>query len=297
MPTTTANSITLHYEDRGDPSDPAVLMIHGLGAQMTLWPDELVAALVARGFRVVRFDNRDIGLSQKMEGAKAPGILKMVIWNKLGWSIASPYSLSDMAADAAGLLEALDIEQAHVVGASMGGMIAQRVALEHPGRVLSLTSIMSTTGSSKVPAAKKEALQVLTQRPKTQDKDTIVAHGVKILQTLSGGGYPQPEERYRRQADADFERSFYPAGMPRQLAAIMADGDRTKDLTRVSTPTLVLHGEDDPLVRCQGGHATAACIPGAELKTYPGMGHDFPLELIETIADDIARHARAAAAD
>jgi pimeloyl-ACP methyl ester carboxylesterase len=295
MPQVEANGIALEYDEQGAADAPPILLIHGLGAQMTLWPDELIDALVARGFRVIRFDNRDIGLSEKMEGAKAPGILKMVIWIKLGLTIKSPYTLSDMAADAAGLLDALGIDKAHVVGASMGGMIAQRVALEHPGRVLSLTSIMSTTGSSKVPPAKKEALNVLTQRPKSQDKDTVVAHGVKILRTIEGRGFPQPEQRYLEQATSDFERSFYPPGMPRQLAAIMADGDRTKDLEKITAPTLVLHGEDDPLVRCEGGHVTAACIPGATLKTYPGMGHDFPLELIDEIADDIAGHAKASA--
>lgn len=293
MPQIEANGLKLEYDENGAKDAPPILLIHGLGAQMTLWPDELIDALVARGFRVIRFDNRDIGLSQKMDGAKAPGILKMVIWNKLGLKIKSPYTLSDMAADAVGLLDALEIDRAHAVGASMGGMIAQRVALEHPDRVLSLTSIMSTTGSSKVPPAKKEAMQVLTQRPKSSDKDTVVAHGVKILRTIEGRGFPQPERRYLEQATGDFERSFYPPGMPRQLAAIIADGDRTEELAKVTAPTLVLHGEDDPLVRCEGGHATAACIPGARLKTYPGMGHDFPLELIDEIADDIAEHARA----
>lgn len=294
MPEARANAITLHYEDRGDPGDPAILMIHGLGAQMTLWPDELIDALVERQFRVIRFDNRDIGLSAKMEGAKAPGMLKMVIWSRLGLSIKAPYSLSDMAADAIGLLDALEIDRAHLVGASMGGMIAQRAVLEYPERVLSLTSIMSTTGSSKVPPADKEAIRVLTRRPKSQDRETIVEHGVKILRTIEGRGYPQPEERYLIQAQSDYERSFYPAGMPRQLAAIMADGDRSSELERIATPTLVLHGEDDPLVRCEGGRVTAACIPGARLKTYPGMGHTFPPELIDEIADDIAGHARAA---
>ena len=294
MPEAKANSITLHYEDNGDPANPAILLIMGLGAQMTLWPDELVAALVERGFRVIRYDNRDIGLSEKMEGAKAPGIARQVIFGKLGFPPKTPYSLSDMAADAVGLLDALGIGKAHIVGASMGGMIAQLVAAEHPDHVLSLTSIMSTTGSSKIPAAKKETLDVLTKRPASTDREVMIEHGLKIQRTIGSPGYPM-DEAYARKLVADgFDRSFYPAGMPRQIAAIVADGDRTARLADVTAPTLVIHGEDDPLVPCEGGRATAAAIPGATLKTYPGMGHSLPLELVDDMADQISAHARSA---
>ena len=293
MPDIQANGITLHYEDKGDPANPVILLIMGLGAQMTLWPDELVEGLVQRGFRVIRYDNRDIGLSQKMEGAKAPGIARQVIFGKLGLPPKTPYSLSDMAADAVGLLDALGIDKAHVVGASMGGMIAQLVAIEHPGRVASLTSIMSTTGSRKVPAAQKEALEVLTKRPESTDRDVLIEHGLKIQRTIGSPGYPVEEARARRLVAAGIDRSFYPAGMPRQLAAIIADGDRTARLAGVTAPTLVIHGEDDPLVPCEGGRATADAIPGATLKTYPGMGHSLPLELVDDIADDIANHVGA----
>jgi len=293
MPTAKVNGTEIWYDVIGPEDGKPILLISGVGTQSTRWKADFVDRLVARGYRAIKMDNRDIGLSRKYTDHGLPDLKRVLADKAAGKTPDLAYTLSDMAADAVGLLDALGIDRAHAVGASMGGMIAQRVALEHPDRVLSLTSIMSTTGSSKVPPAKKEAMQVLTQRPKSSDKDTVVAHGVKILRTIEGRGFPQPERRYLEQATGDFERSFYPPGMPRQLAAIIADGDRTEELAKVTAPTLVLHGEDDPLVRCEGGHATAACIPGARLKTYPGMGHDFPLELIDEIADDIAEHARA----
>lgn len=295
MPATTANGITIHYDDHGDPSHPVVLLVMGLGAQMTLWPMELVEALVARGFRVIRYDNRDIGLSHKFDGAKHPGILKMVIWSKLGLRIKSPYSLSDMAADGIGLLDALGIERAHVVGASMGGMIVQTMAIEHPERLLTMTSIMSTTGHRKLPQATPQAMKALTTRPKSMDEEVLVAHGMHLWRTIGSPAYPLSDERLRSDVLGAIRRSTYPQGLPRQLSAIIADGDRRERLKRVSTPTLVIHGEDDPLVPLPGGEDTAAHIPGAKLTTFPGMGHDLPLELAEPMADAIAEHARGAA--
>ena len=293
MPQTTANGITIEYDEHGDKNAPPVLLVMGLGAQMTLWPQELVDALVERGFRVIRYDNRDIGLSHKMEGAKSPGIVKMMLLSRFGIKPKVPYTLADMADDGIGLLDALGIKQAHIVGASMGGMIAQHMAFSHPERVLTLTSIMSTTGNRKLPAATKEAMSALTKRPESMDEEVLVEHGVKVATAIGSPGYRSDPDKVRERSRALIKRSFYPQGMPRQLAAIIADGDRRERLQSVKAPTLVIHGEADPLVPLAGGQDTAAHIKGSKLKTIPGMGHDLPLELVDEIADAIAEHARA----
>lgn len=290
-----ANGITLEYEDYGDESAPPILLIMGLGAQLTLWPMELVEALTGRGFRVIRYDNRDIGLSEKFDSAGVPSIPLTVLKARFGFRPRVPYTLSDMAADAVGLLDALDIPQAHIVGASMGGMIAQLVAVEHAERTASLTSIMSTTGYRRLPQAEKEALAALTARPKNMEMASILAHGKRLSRAIGSPAYPAAEDRLEQNIRANFERSFHPQGLPRQLAAILADGDRRKRLARVKAPTLVLHGEADPLVKLEAGRDTAAHIPGAELKIIPGMGHDLPIELVDEIADAIAAHAQKAA--
>ena len=292
MPEATANGITIHYDEHGDPAHPPVLLVMGLGAQMTLWPMELVDALVERGYRVIRYDNRDIGLSHKFDGVTGPGILKMVIWSKLGLRIKSPYTLSDMAADGIGLLDALGIERAHVVGASMGGMIVQTMAIEHPERLLSMTSIMSTTGHRKLPQATPEAMKALTKRPKSMEEEVLVEHGMHLWRTIGSPEYPLSDERLRSDVLGAIRRSTYPQGLPRQLAAIVADGDRRERLKGVTVPSLVIHGEADPLVPLPGGEDTAAHIPGARLRTFPGMGHDLPLELVEPMADAISAHAK-----
>ena len=292
MPQTTANGIAIEYDEHGKPGDPPVLLVMGLGAQMTLWPQELVDALVERGFRVIRYDNRDIGLSDKMEGAKAPGIVKLMLLSKFGIKPKVPYTLADMAEDGIGLLDALGIEKAHVVGASMGGMIAQHMAFSHPERVLTLTSIMSTTGHRKLPQGSREAISVLTKRPESMDEDVLVEHGVKVAHAIGSPGYRADPDALRERSRELIKRSFYPAGMPRQFAAIIADGDRRERLQSVKAPTLVIHGEADPLVPLAGGQDTAAHIRGAKLKTIAGMGHDLPLELVDEIADAIATHAK-----
>lgn len=286
-----ANGLTLEYEDHGNAGDPPLLLVMGLGAQLTLWPIELVESLVERGFRVIRFDNRDIGLSHKMEGAKVPGMIRHILLRRLGFRPRVPYTLADMAADAAGLLDALRIDRAHIVGASMGGMIAQHIAFTFPERVLSVTSIMSTTGNPKLPPAQKAALDVLTRRPASMDEAVLVEHGMKIARTIGSPGYPADEERLRATTTLNVRRSIYPAGLPRQLAAIIADGCRRERLRGIGAPTLVIHGEADPLVPLEGGRDTAAHIPGARLKIIPGMGHDLPLALVDEIAEAIADHA------
>ena len=291
-----ANGIAIEYDEHGDPAAPPVLLVMGLGAQMTLWPQELVDALVERGFRVIRYDNRDIGLSHKMEGTKAPGMIKLLLLSRFGIKPKVPYTLADMAADGIGLLDALKIEKAHIVGASMGGMIAQHMAFSHPERVLSLTSIMSTTGHRKLPSGSREAISVLTKRPASTDEDVLVEHGVKVAHAIGSPAYRPDPDVLRERSRALIQRSFYPQGMPRQFAAIVADGDRRERLQSVRAPTLVIHGEADPLVPLAGGQDTAAHIAGAKLKTIPGMGHDLPLELVDEIADAVAAHAKAAAA-
>ncbi|MEL1252073.1 alpha/beta fold hydrolase [Aurantiacibacter gilvus] len=294
MPELTANGITIHYDDHGPADADPILLIMGYGAQMTLWPMELVEALVGHGFRVIRHDNRDIGLSHKFDGVKAPGIVRHSLMRRIGLRPKVPYTLADMADDSAGVLEGLGIDRAHVVGGSMGGMIAQHVAARHPDKVRSLTSVFSTTGNPKLPPAKREAMDVLIKRPASFDEDVLVEHGIKVSRTIGSPGFPTPEDRLRERTRALVRRSVYPQGPVRQMAAIIADGERTKMLGQITAPTLVLHGEDDPLIPVAHGHATAAAIPGARIETIPGWGHDVPLELVERLAGAIARHARAA---
>lgn len=300
MPTviTPNTGIEIFYEDHGDPSAEVILLVMGLGAQLTLWPDELVAALAGEGFRVIRYDNRDIGLSQKMEGQRAPSPAVQVLRKKIGFPARVPYTLRDMADDGIGVLTALGIDRAHVVGASMGGMIAQLMAVHHHARLLTLTSIMSTTGSGRLPQADPAAIGALTAPLKGTDEDTLVAHGLNIIRNIGtpdSPEFPFDEAHQRERVLKNVRRSVYPAGLPRQLAAIIDDGDRTARLAQVRAPTLVLHGEADPLVKLEGGKATAAAIPGARLVTIPGWGHDIPLSLIPRIACEIAGHARGVA--
>lgn len=293
MPIAQANGIPIHYEDHGNPDDPVILLIMGFAAQLTLWPDELVEAIAAEGFRVIRYDNRDIGLSHKFDGVRAPGVVKLTLMNRIGLKPRVPYTLGDMADDGAGLLNALGIEAAHIAGASMGGMIAQRFAARHPQRTRSLTSIFSTTGNPKLPAARKEAMQALITRPASNDEAVLVEHGMMLARTIGSPSFPTDEERLREKVTAAVRRSFYPEGPARHLAAIVADGDRRKLLRGLDVPTLVLHGEDDPLIPVAAGHDTAAHIRGARLRTIPGWGHDLPLALVDELAGEIAGHAKA----
>lgn len=291
----TVNGVRLAYEDRGPRDAPSILLVMGLGGQLTLWPDEFVDALVARGFRTIRYDNRDVGLSTRFEAAGVPNLKWMFVKAAIGLPVRSAYSLADMAADGIALLDHLGIARAHVVGASMGGMIAQHIAARYPQRALSLTSIMSTTGNRRLPRARKEAMQVLANRPMGGDPEAMIAYSVRAARVIGSPGYPAEEERLQRRVRADYERGFYPQGVARQMAAIVADGDRRSMLKRVTAPTLVIHGEDDPLVPPAGGRDTAASIAGARLLTIPGMGHDLPLPLVDTLAGAIAGHAGAAA--
>ena len=278
-----ANGIEIEYESYGDAAAPAVLLIMGLGAQLTRWPMPFVEALVARGYRVIRYDNRDIGLSTKLDDAPVPGIAGLLVARFFRYTPKVPYLIEDMAADAAGLLDALGIERAHIMGASMGGMIAQMFAAAYPERTLSLMSIMSSTGNPALPAASRAAMAVLTRRPKTRDFDTIVAFGVRAEQTIGSPGFPVDAETIRANVTRDMTRSISPAGFARQMAAIVASGDRRKTLATITAPTLVLHGVDDPLVPIAAGRDTAATIPGATMVEVPGMGHNLPDPLIPVV--------------
>ncbi len=293
MPQVNANGISLEVERYGDPANPPLLLIMGLGAQLTLWPIELVEALVARGYHVIRYDNRDIGLSTKFTEHGVPNVRKVLLMRLFGLRPKLPYRLTDMAADAVALLDALGIAQAHIVGASMGGMIAQLVAATYPERTLSLTSIMSTTGNRRVPPARPEAFKALTTPPPANATlADMIPHVTRIARAIGSPAYPTPEDRLVERITRDFERSFHPTGAGRQLAAIIDDGCRRSRLKNVSAPSLVIHGVDDPLVRVEGGRDTAAHIPGARLHEIPGMGHDLPLELVDEVADAITGVAR-----
>jgi pimeloyl-ACP methyl ester carboxylesterase len=293
--TTPNTGIEIFYEDHGDPAHDVILLVMGLGAQLTLWPDELVAALVGEGFRVIRYDNRDIGLSQKFEGARAPSLAMQVLRKKIGFPAKVPYTLKDMADDGIGLLTALGIDKAHVVGASMGGMIVQLMAIHHPDRLITMTSIMSTTGNGKLPQAEPAAIGALIAPLKGMDEETLVAHGLNIIRNIGtpdSPEFPFDEAHHRARVLANMRRSVYPAGLPRQLAAIIDDGCRRARLANVRTPTLVLHGEADPLVKLEAGEDTARHISGSRLVTIPGWGHDIPQPLIPRVAAEIAGHAR-----
>jgi len=289
------NGIDIAYEDKGPRGAPAILLVMGLGGQLTLWPDEFVAALNDRGFRTIRYDNRDVGLSTRFDVAGVPNLKWIFVKAAIGLPVRSAYSLADMAADGMALLDHLGIGRAHIVGASMGGMIAQHIAARYPERVLTLTSIMSTTGNRRLPRASKEAMRVLANRPMSGDPEDLIAYSVGAARVIGSPGYPAEEDRLQRRVRSDFERGFYPQGVARQMAAIVADGDRRAMLKRVIAPTLVIHGEDDPLVPIAGGRDTVASIAGARLMTIPGMGHDLPLALVDTLTDAIAAHAKEAA--
>ena len=288
MPQAQANGITIEYERYGDTSAPAVLLIMGLGGQLTVWQDALVHELVKRGYQVVRFDNRDVGLSTKFEEAGIPDMVELMTALAQGKTPQAPYSLDDMAADAVGLLDAIGIDKAHIVGASMGGMIAQLVAVNHPDRALSLVSIMSNTGNPELPQGKPEAMAALTTpAPAGADMETLITHSANTWRVIGSPGYPTPDEELRGWMERDIKRSYYPQGIARQMAAIMSNGDRRAKLNKLNLPAIVLHGVDDPLVPLAGGEDTAASIPGAELRAIPGMGHDFPTALVPVFADAI----------
>jgi pimeloyl-ACP methyl ester carboxylesterase len=286
---TPVNGIELAYQEMGDPDGEPLLLVMGLATQMIAWNEEFCALLADRGFRVVRFDNRDIGRSTKLDDAGVPSRVDMLA----GRRATAAYLLKDMARDTVGLMDHLGIESAHLVGASMGGMIVQTVAIEYPERVRSLVSIMSTTGSRRVGQPSRKAMSVLLGAP-PKGRDAAIERTVKTFRVIGSPGFPFEEAHVREMAGISYDRGRSAAGVIRQLHAILASGDRTRALHDVRVPALVIHGSKDPLVRPAGGRLTAKAIPGARLKMIEGMGHDLPRQLWPQFVGEIAANAERA---
>ena len=295
-----ANGINIEVDDTGTApaadgtARPVVMLIMGLGMQLIAWPMDLVQGLVDAGYRVVRFDNRDIGLSQHFDGAGVPNIIWAGVKTRLGLTVQAPYTLTDMANDAIGVLDALNIANAHIVGVSMGGMIAQRVALAAPQRCLSLTSIMSTSGARNLPQTKPHVVRALISRPATLDPKDIGDFYVKLISVIGSPGFPVPEAEVRARAAIAFQRSYHPQGVSRQMMAIMADTRRAGELKNVKVPTLVVHGTQDVLVPFACGQDTAKRIPGAKFVPIEGMGHDLPPGVVQRLLVSLIPHFKSA---
>lgn len=298
MPQVATNGLSLEVERFGRASDPAIVLIMGLATQMTAWPLSLCEALVEQGFQVLRFDNRDVGLSTRLANLRPPKVPLVAGLRMLGLPVRVPYRLEDMAADTVGLMDALDIPEAHVVGASMGGMIAQLLAAHYPTRVLSLTSIMSTTGHRSLPGPEPAARRALTLAPEDPDSfDSIKARNMAVRRALQSPGYAQSDTDMERTVVDALKRGGYdPDAVARQLGAIIAAGHRRDLLKRVRQPALVIHGKADPLVKPECGRDTAACLANSKLVEVEGMGHDLPDALMPGWAELIAATARRASA-
>jgi pimeloyl-ACP methyl ester carboxylesterase len=290
MPSVNANNIQIEYETFGNSNLPALLLIAGFSAQLIHWDDKLCEQLAQRGHYVIRFDNRDVGLSSKIEEAAVPDIDALM----RGEAIDPPYSIEDMADDAVGLLDALGIEKAHICGFSMGGIIAQAVVINHPRRVLSLISIYSTTGNPELPPPSEEAMGLLL-KPPPEEREANIEHNIKLWRTITGPGFDFDEEWHRKLATDAYNRAFYLPGLDRQMAAIMTMKNRKPALASVSVPTLVIHGTDDPMLAVECGKDTAEAVPDAELKIIEGMGHDLPHgDAWQQIVDAIVDHTHKA---
>ena len=293
-----ANGISIEVEDSGPggPGEnrPVVLLIMGLGMQLVAWPPQLVQALVDAGYRVVRHDNRDVGLSQHLDALGKPNLIWEGIKYKLGLTPRAPYSLRDMAADSLGVLDALGLDKVHVVGVSMGGMIAQRLVLGAPPRVRSLTSIMSSSGARGLPQAQRRVTRALLARPANNSLQAVGDHYVKLFKIIGSPAFPTPEGEMRERIGHGLQRSFNPVGTLRQMLAIVADSDRADALGRITAPTLVLHGKADPLVPYAHGEDTARRIPGARLVGIDGMGHDLPPGVVQRLLPPLLTHLKAA---
>ena len=284
-----ANGLAIEVDDQGPPDGVPLLMIMGLGMQLTAWPDELARLLVARGFRVIRFDNRDTGLSQGFESSATPNLAWALLRFMLHLPVPAPYTLADMADDAFGVLDALGLARAHVCGASMGGMIAQHMAASRPDRVSRLTLIMTTSGSRRLPQASARVRATLLDRSGTGDVDSAVARLVRLFNAIGSPAYPPDPAELRARLAASVRRAWRPGGVVRQIVAIAADGDRTPLLSRIGSPTHIVHGGDDPLVPVAAAHDLQARIAGSTLEIIDGMGHDLPAALWPRLAQAIAQ--------
>jgi pimeloyl-ACP methyl ester carboxylesterase len=290
VPTVSSNGITLTYETDGSPDGTPLLMIMGLGMQLTSWPQSLIDILVRQGYYVIRFDNRDSGLSSKLDHLGKPSLFWAFIKNRLNIRIKAPYTLRDMANDAVAVLDALDVSEAHVVGISMGGMIAQILTDHESLRIKSLTSIMSTSGRHGLPGPEPKIRKMFLTRPR--GKEQLVEHFVRVFQLIGSKAYPTPEAQLREHISASIARCSTAAGTVRQMLAIAASGERVIQLARIQRPTLVIHGTDDPLIPLACGQDTARLVPGAVLRVIDGMGHDLPDVLMPVIAGLINAHCQ-----
>lgn len=290
----TPKNINLYYEDMGRKKDPVIILIMGLGAQLTVWPDSLCKHLTGKGFRVIRFDNRDVGLSSRLEEHGSPNLARIWLQKRFKRRPESPYRLKHMAKDVVHLMNALEIQKAHIVGASMGGMIGQILAAKHKKRVLSLTSIMSTTSHPKLPKSKLRVLLKIGKRPSFANTEAMIKYVVKMNHFIGSPTRPIDEVYLYEQAEKSVNRTKTPPGFKRQLAAIASSGDRSKLIQKIKVPTLVIHGADDPIIPVEAGIDTADKIDNAKLKIIEDMGHNFPDELSPKLAKLISKHAKRA---
>ena len=287
-----ANGIQLEIEDHGSPQGEPLLLIMGLGMQLVAWHEDFVESLVQRGFRVIRFDNRDIGLSENFDRFGAPKLGLDMLRFAIGMRVSSPYTLADMAADSVGILDALGIPKAHICGASMGGMIAQQIAVRHPNRVKSLTLMMTSTGARKLPGPSMKGRGAMLGRPKDPTNvESVIAHYVELYRLIGSPGYPPADGYVRSRLQLSVRRSYRPAGTARQMVAIAADGDRSPLVAQIRVPAQIIHGAADPLVPLAAGRDLAAKIPDAELDVIEGMGHDLPVALWPRFVAGIATAA------
>lgn len=286
-----SNGIGIEVDDHGPPNGEPLLLIMGLGMQMIAWPDELVGDLVGRGFRVIRLDNRDAGLSDGFDQAGVPNLAWAGMRYAMRLPVKAPYGIADMAADTLGVIDALGLSRVHLCGASMGGMIAQHLAARQPGRVKSLTLMMTTSGARHLPQPSARVRMALLSRPDGRDRAAIVRHLERVLGIIGSPGYPADPQALRRRLEASVARAWRPAGTARQLAAVMADGDRSALLSSIAAPTRVIHGKEDPLIPVASAHDLVAKIRGAALELVPGMGHDLPGALLPGFAKSIAENA------
>jgi pimeloyl-ACP methyl ester carboxylesterase len=296
MPQVKANGLQLEYETFGDAKNPAMLLIMGLACQLTHWPEELCESLAAGGYYVIRFDNRDVGLSTKVDHLGKVNLMKLSLASQFGIRLPTPYTLDDLAQDTLALMDALKLKTAHVVGVSMGGMIAQLLAILAPQRVLSLTSIMSNSGNPRLPGPTLPLKLRLISRPKSLDRETLIQHGMQTWRMMSGPGFRPDETELRSKTERNLTRGVFPRGIARQTVAILHSKSRVPQLKKLTTPTLIIHGKDDPLVRVAAAHDLARHIPGAKLEIIPGMGHDLPTVLLPKFSQMILGHADATAA-
>jgi len=292
-----ANGLKIEVETMGNPADPAVLLIMGLGMQLVAWPEPFCQALVDAGFHVVRFDNRDVGLSEKIGARKKANLPLAAMRYFLHLPVRAPYLIDAMAADSVGVLDALGIKQAHFVGVSLGGMIAQTAAANYPKRCLSLTSIMASSGDRRLPNAKLKVTRLMLSRPPARASvEQLTDHLVRLFEAIGSPGFPTPPALLRERLSGGLRRGYHPQGTVQQLLAIVASGDRSAQLRTIAKPTLILHGDSDPLVRVDHGIDCARKIPRAQLKIVPGMGHDLAPGLLPILSDALVGHFRASGA-